>query len=199
MFNFLNFFLDIVFYCLYNIFNIINGGDSMTLGELITNYRTKHGLSQRKFAEKCNISNGYISMIEKGEHPKTKQPITPTLDKLKSLAHGMGMSLQQLCMFVDYIDASLENDYPQAFSTIAKENFPLSNHEKKVVTAYREKPEMQSAVDTLLGVKQEDSEMRTIYRAARSADHHEPTIEKRNIHDIERLENAPSVTSDDDL
>lgn len=31
--------------------------------------------------------------------------------------------------------------------------FALSNHEKKLVTAYRNKPEMQPAVDIILGVE----------------------------------------------
>lgn len=33
--------------------------------------------------------------------------------------------------------------------------FPISTHEKKVVVAYREKPEMQDAVDRLLEIKKE--------------------------------------------
>lgn len=172
----------------------------MTLGELITNYRTKHGLSQRKFAEKCNISNGYISMIEKGEHPKTKQPITPTLDKLKSLARGMEMSLQQLCMFVDDIDVSLENDYPQAFSTIVKENF--SNHEKEVIAAYRAKPEMQSAVDTLLGVTEQEKihpktheRLHKVQIAAQNGKFEEKYMTDKEIQEIMNLPDIP----DDDL
>lgn len=35
----------------------------------------------------------------------------------------------------------------------------LSNHEKKVVTAYRDKPDMQPAVDKLLGVEDEQSDI----------------------------------------
>lgn len=119
----------------------------------------------------------------------------PRIDKIELMANYFGVQKSDLIENF-YIKKLTKDTSHTTNNNIA---FPLSNHEQKVVTAYREKPEMQSAVDTLLGVKQEDSEMRTIYRAARSADHHEPTIEKRNIHDIERLENAPSVTSDDDL
>lgn len=37
----------------------------MTLGEFIRKYRSEHDLSQRQFALKCGLSNGYISMLEK--------------------------------------------------------------------------------------------------------------------------------------
>ena len=46
----------------------------MTLGELIQEYRKEHGMSQRQFAIACQLSNGYISMLERGENPKTKTP-----------------------------------------------------------------------------------------------------------------------------
>ena len=73
----------------------------MTLSELIVQYRDAHGLSQRQFAAQCSLSNGYISMIERGENPTTRQPIMPTLPKLKQLANGMGMTLSDLLTSVD--------------------------------------------------------------------------------------------------
>lgn len=73
----------------------------MTLQELITSYLTERNLSQRQFATQCGLSNGYISMIVRGENPKTHQPIMPTLPKLKQLASGMGISLSELFTSVD--------------------------------------------------------------------------------------------------
>lgn len=43
----------------------------MTLGEIIVKYRLEHGLSQRQFALRCGLSNGYIAMIEKNRNPAT--------------------------------------------------------------------------------------------------------------------------------
>ena len=57
----------------------------MNLGEYVVKYRTAHGLSQRKFAEECGLSNGYISMIEKSLNPQTGTKITPSLPALKKL------------------------------------------------------------------------------------------------------------------
>ena len=82
----------------------------MTLSELIISYRKNNDLSQRRFADICGLSNGYISMLEKGENPKTKQPITPTLPHLKKLAKGMSISINDLFTKVDDIDISLNTE-----------------------------------------------------------------------------------------
>ena len=73
----------------------------MTLGDFICKYRSDHGLSQRKFAEICGLSNGYISMLEKGYNPNTNKPLVPSLTQLKKLADAMGMTVMQLFETVD--------------------------------------------------------------------------------------------------
>lgn len=45
----------------------------MTLRDLISAYRKDHGLSQRQFANQCGLSNGYISMLEKGINPTKRE------------------------------------------------------------------------------------------------------------------------------
>jgi repressor LexA len=73
----------------------------MKLGDLIREYRESHDYSQRQFAVMCNLSNGYISFLEKGINPNTGKPITPTLPQLKKLADGMRISLSDLFDKVD--------------------------------------------------------------------------------------------------
>lgn len=73
----------------------------MTLGEFIKAYREKNNLSQRQFADRSGVSNGYISMLEKNENPKTGQPLTPSMPVLKKIASALGMSVNELCSFVD--------------------------------------------------------------------------------------------------
>ncbi len=51
--------------------------------------------------------------------------------------------------------------------TDTKESFELNSHEQKVITLYRSKPEMQPAVDKLLGVDEEPAES-VAYAAAQS-------------------------------
>ena len=73
----------------------------MKLGDLIRSYRESHDLSQRQFALRCDLSNGYISILEKGINPNTLRPVTPTIPQLKKLADGMGMTLSELFEKVD--------------------------------------------------------------------------------------------------
>ena len=69
---------------------------NVTLGEVVKKYRIEHDLSLRDFSRISGVSNGYISMLEKNEHPKTKKPIVPSIEKMKSIASAMGMSLDAL-------------------------------------------------------------------------------------------------------
>lgn len=80
----------------------------MKLRDLIKNYRDSHDLSQRQFASQCNLSNGYISILEKGVNPKTGKPVTPTILQLKKLADGMAMTLNELFEKVDDMPISLD-------------------------------------------------------------------------------------------
>lgn len=79
----------------------------MKLGTLIKEYREAHDLSQRQFAIMCDLSNGYISILEKGINPNTGRPVTPTLPQLKKLATGMHMSLSELMEKVDDMPVDL--------------------------------------------------------------------------------------------
>ena len=81
----------------------------MKLGQIISEYRREHDLSQRQFAEKCgSVTNGYISMLENERNPATGKPIIPSLDKLKAIASAMQMPLQKLLDDADDLDVSIE-------------------------------------------------------------------------------------------
>lgn len=75
--------------------------EQVTLGEVVKKYRIEHDLSLRDFSKISGVSNGYISMLEKNEHPKTKKPIVPSIEKMKSIASAMGMSLDALLEIID--------------------------------------------------------------------------------------------------
>ena len=81
----------------------------MQLKDLISNYRNEKGLSQRQFALACGLSNGYVSMLEKGINPNTNQPLTPSLPVLKKLASGMHLTMEELFSQADDIPVDLIN------------------------------------------------------------------------------------------
>lgn len=83
----------------------------MTLGDLIYQYRVDHHISQRAFAQRCNVSNVYISMLEKNNNPSTGKPIIPSITQLKAIASAMGYTLDEIMRMVDDDSlVSLEGD-----------------------------------------------------------------------------------------
>lgn len=51
----------------------------------VLRYRTKHGLSQRAFAQQLGMAQPHIARLELGEH-------NPSVDMLQRLAQGLGQS-----------------------------------------------------------------------------------------------------------
>lgn len=88
----------------------------MTLAEFVIAYRSQHNLSQRQFAERCGISNGTISNIEKGQNPATKKKIRTDPETLKKIATGMSISIHELLQRVDDMILTLDAN-PAALSS----------------------------------------------------------------------------------
>lgn len=84
----------------------------MTLSELLIKYRSEHGLSQRQMAAQCNLSTGYISLIEKAINPQTGKSMTPTLNVLNKLAKGMGMTIDNLLSLCEDMPVSISKEEP---------------------------------------------------------------------------------------
>ena len=91
----------------------------MTIGEVIKEYREKNDISQRQFAKMCGVSNGYISMVERAHHPRTGEPITPSISALKSIASAMHLTLNELLILADDMQIDLSES-----SNTKKENTP---------------------------------------------------------------------------
>lgn len=89
----------------------------MKLSELIIAYRNEHSFSQRQLAARCNLSTGYISLIEKEFNPQTGKRMIPTLGVLNKLAVGMGMTIDELLSVCDDMEVSL-SDKPESFSGV---------------------------------------------------------------------------------
>lgn len=86
----------------------------MDLGELIYQYREENGLSQRQFSAKCGISNGLISIIERGINPNSGKPIVPKLETLYKIAHGMSMSIDELLSKIGDITLSMDSEISES-------------------------------------------------------------------------------------
>ena len=73
----------------------------MKLGELLKSYRAEHKLSMDAFCELSDLTKGYISMLEKNEHPKSKKPIVPSYETIEKIAKGMQISVEGLIDMLD--------------------------------------------------------------------------------------------------
>lgn len=93
-------------------------------------YRKKSGLTQKEFAEKLGVKNSAVSNWE---------------NNLNSI------DIETLAKACEIFGISINDMYKNN-----SENLALSSHEIKVIQAYRSKPEMQPAVDKLLGVENVD-------------------------------------------
>lgn len=81
----------------------------MTLGEYLKNYRDRMKLSQRAFAQRCDVSHAYIGFLESGVNPSTGEPIKPSLVNLHKIAKGMEIRLEELLAAVDDMAVTLDN------------------------------------------------------------------------------------------
>lgn len=76
----------------------------------------------------------------------------------------------------------------------------LTQHEKRLVVAYRNKPEMQPAIDKLLNINDDSSEEYvTVLTAARSSDNRSIKFQKISKEKLELLKNAKPVEDESDL
>ncbi len=113
----------------------------------------------------------------------------PKADNLARIADYLNCSVDYLLGRTDDPEINQDN--------ISQMKVGITEHEKRLIAAYRNKPEMQSSVDKLLDIEENTS--RIIYRAARSDDNTEPRLEKRSVSDLDKFKRATPVTSDDDL
>ena len=91
----------------------------MTLGEIIKKYRAEHRMSMDDFSQNSGISKSYISLLEKNKHPKTGNPIAPSIDSIKRAAAGMGMDFNLLWSMIDGdVDLSPASELATSFDNI---------------------------------------------------------------------------------
>lgn len=112
--------------------------------ERLRTLRNNFGLSQQKLADKIGtVSKSSINMYERGDRE-------PGLETMEAFADFFNVDIDYLYGKSDIPNRSREENSIH----IPSESFILSPHEKAVVIAYRSHPEMQDAVNRLLGVEE---------------------------------------------
>ncbi len=120
----------------------------MKLGEFIKSYRDKTKLTMQEFADRAGLSKGYISMLEKNQHPQSQRPLTPSLETYQKVASAASLTLDELITLLDGDEtvrlAHPENEYGLSNSSDECETnsiHPLStltDPERKLLNNYRQ-------------------------------------------------------------
>ena len=97
------------------------------IGGRIRLYRKQSGLTQEQLAQKIDVTKSRVSNWEQGIN-------RPDADIIGKICRALNVSPSNL------LDVHLSDD-------------ELTQHEKEVITAYREKADVQNAVDILLGIE----------------------------------------------
>ncbi len=142
----------------------------MEFYEILKDLRKKHYLSQGELAKKLNISKSAISMYELNKRK-------PDIEMIVRIATHFN------------VDANYLLGLDSKTRTLSS----LTPHETKVMTAYRSQPDMQPAVDKLLGVTENGTVL--LYTAAKSSDNVPPERIELPQKRWEEFENTPKADS----
>ena len=105
--------------------------------------RTSRGLSQSDLAKFLGISKSSVNMYERGERE-------PGLETLEAIGDFFNVDMDYLLGKSEHRN---KNEWLATFEFIQSNSNNYSPHEKEVIKEYRAKPEMQAAVDKLLGIE----------------------------------------------
>ncbi len=73
----------------------------MKLGEIIKVFRKKNEMTMQEFANRAGLSKGYISMLEKSQHPQSHRRLVPSFETYLKVANAMSMSIDELVALLD--------------------------------------------------------------------------------------------------
>lgn len=151
----------------------------MSIGSRIKQARLNLGISQEELAYSIGVTKGAIGNYETDVScPKERILIL--------LMHALN------------IDANyIYQDYIQSVDYSVKQNckIDISEQERNLLLAYRAHPDMQNAVNTLLGIKNVNiaDKQIPVYRAARSSDDHEDEMTYISKERLQRIKDAPET------
>lgn len=118
----------------------------MKLSEIVKKYRQENQISMDDFAKRCNLSKGYISMLERDVNPRSKKSISPSLSTINSLSKGMNIDIDTLLKMMEpneninlidrwYVSGDTET---APINTIINNKKPLTSYEQNLITGYRQ-------------------------------------------------------------
>jgi transcriptional regulator with XRE-family HTH domain len=116
------------------------------LGRFLEQKQIELDLALRPFAEKLGLSHSYLDSLMKGFNPKTRKPVSPTIETLEKIALGLGMNLTELLQVIGVvsINPELETQYLKFYfqhnnlNLDKLDNKPLAPEELELIKTFRE-------------------------------------------------------------
>lgn len=147
----------------------------MNREQFIKNMISSKGYNIKSFAQYIGMPYSTLLTILNGSLGGA------AIDNVIKICQGLGISINEL----------------QEHDVSADVDHTLSAHEKALIIAYRQKPDMQPAVDRLLGISDDPDTVR-LYRAAKSTDDHPDEIVEISRERFQKIKDAPE-TDDEQL
>ncbi len=145
-------------------------------------YCNLHNVKPNNVTKAIGMSSAAATDWKKGSQPRDTA--------LLKLAEYFGITVEDLTCDNETLDTPPSTNKLTPTLSVPQ----LSEHECRVLLAYRDQPEMQPAVDRLLGIT-EDGYV-TVYAAANSASNHKHTITRIPQEKWAEIENEPNTDED---
>ena len=135
----------------------------MKLGEIIHNYRVENRMTMQDFAVKANLSKGYISMLEKNQHPQSQRKLTPSFETYQKVAVAMGITIDDLVLLLDENEPvklhSPSSPEPSRESTAAQRSYYINSEVAELAQEIYNNPELRVLFDATRNVSKEDLQL----------------------------------------
>lgn len=154
----------------------------MSIGENIKLLRSHYDLNQTELANIAGVTSKAVSTWENDIK-------TPRMGPIQKMADYFGLLKSDIIEEGGIAKALVSNSTQpinkDEINALGRSQLQLTEHEEKVILAYKAQPEMQPPIDKLLGVEKETKsepisnpsgegeEMVRVFRAARSDNHTE--------------------------
>ena len=120
----------------------------MTMGEIIKNHRLRLGFSQQELGEMVGVNKAAVQKWESGTVKNIKKA---TIEKLSIIFKITPSELM-----------GWPNDSSSIDAQFITSSFQLTQKEMKIISSYREHPEMHNAVHRILGITEDEPNYRLV-------------------------------------
>lgn len=104
----------------------------MKFGEIIRVFRKNNKMTMQEFADKAGLSKGYISMLEKNQHPQSQRRLVPSFETYLKVASAMNMSIDELVALLDDNETVRLNE-----SSSSAPELELTEQEEELLNGFR--------------------------------------------------------------